>query len=102
MADLIYGPDTGQGPEFYKARLRRHNDEVRAYFRDRPDDLLEIDISADPRWEPVCAFLGLPVPPVSFPHSNHRKYAFLPPKLRDWLKARWRSLGRRTGLRAGG
>jgi hypothetical protein len=97
MAELIYGPDTGQPAEVYKARLRRHNDEVRAYFRDRPGDLLVIDISADPRWEPICSFLGEPVPAKPFPHSNHRKYDFLPPKLRDWLKARWRGLRRRVG-----
>lgn len=100
MAELIYGPDTGQPPEFYKERLRRHNAEVRDYFRDRPGDLLVIDISQDPRWEPICGFLGMPVPEQPFPHSNHRKYAFLPPVLRDWLKQRWRR--HRRGTRVGG
>ena len=100
MQELLYGPP-GQPAEAYKARVRRHNDEVRDYFRDRRDDLLVIDISQDPRWEPVCAFLGKPVPARSFPHSNHRKLAFLPPRLREWLKWHWRGLRRHAKLVGG-
>ena len=40
------------------------------YFADRPGDLLEIDISRGGGWEPLCAFLGEPVPDVAFPRSN--------------------------------
>jgi len=96
LAELIYGPETGrfEDPELYKGRLRRHNLEVREYFRDRPDDLLVIDVTRDQGWEPICAFLGLPVPDVPFPHSNPRKYTFLPPKAREVLKKGWRRLGR--------
>jgi hypothetical protein len=96
MEVLLYGPEARYfegGPELYKGRMRRHNQEVRDYFRDRPDDLLVLDISRDPRWEPICAFLGLPVPEVPFPHSNHRKYTFIPPKTRALLKKGWRRLG---------
>ncbi|HET9068577.1 MAG TPA: sulfotransferase [Amaricoccus sp.] len=99
MAELIYGTHPEGDAEYYKARLRRHNDEVRAYFRDRPDDLLVIDVARDSRWEPLCAFLGKPVPAKPFPHSNHRGFDFLPPTLRGWLKKGWRKLGRSTGLR---
>ena len=42
--------------------MRRHNREVREHFRDRPDDLLVIDLTRDGRWEPICEFLGHPVP----------------------------------------
>ena len=92
MAELIYGPAAAhpEGAEFYKGRMRRHNDEVRAYFRDRPDDLLVIDVTRAPGWEQICGFLGKPVPAVPFPHSNHRHYDFLSPALRDWLKKIWR------------
>jgi hypothetical protein len=96
MKGLLYGPQAGcfKDPELYKGRMRRHNLEVREYFRDRPDDLLVIDVTRDQRWEPICAFLGLPVPDVPFPHSNPRKYTFLPPKARAVLKKGWRRLGR--------
>ena len=50
------------------------------YFQDRPDDLLVIDVTRDHRWEPICAFLELPVPAAPFPHSNQRKFGFLPRK----------------------
>ena len=95
MEELIYGPEArflGGGAELYKGRMRRHDAEVRDYFRDRPEDLLVLDVTEDPRWAPICDFLGLPVPPVAFPHSNHRKYDFLPPRARALLKKGWRRL----------
>jgi Sulfotransferase domain len=48
---------------------RRHTDEVIGYFRDRPDDLLVLDLTtqASP-WEPLCRFLGKPEPERVFPH----------------------------------
>ena len=33
-----------------------------------PDRLLEWDISDG--WEPLCKFLGKPVPDIPFPHAN--------------------------------
>jgi hypothetical protein len=44
-----------------------HEGRVRAYFADRPDDLLVLDISAGDGWEALCPFLGVPVPEVPFP-----------------------------------
>jgi len=101
MRKLIYGPDAG-GPkdneELYKARMRRHNEEVRDYFRDRPDDLLEIDITrGDARWEPICTFLELPVPDRPFPFANKTPYGFLPRVARS-LGWRGRLLLHRVGL----
>lgn len=102
MEVLLYGPEARffEGdPELYKGRMRRHNEEVREYFRDRPDDLLVIDITREPQWERICAFLDLPIPDTPFPHSNHRKYDFLPPKIRALLKKGWRRLGRLSARR---
>jgi hypothetical protein len=48
----------------------RHNDAVRAYFRDRPRDLLEISWERGDGWEKLCGFLRVPVPPVPVPHEN--------------------------------
>lgn len=46
-----------------------HMERVHAHFGDR-DDLLEIDVTADPSWDRLCAFLGRPVPPEPFPWLN--------------------------------
>ena len=51
----------------------RHDRHVREYFRDRPDDLLVMNIcGGEADWESLCAFLGKPVPDVPFPASNER------------------------------
>jgi hypothetical protein len=51
----------------------RHVDEVREYFKDRPGDLLELDICGGDGWSPLCRFLGSSIPPQPFPHSNKTK-----------------------------
>lgn len=48
----------------------RHCDSVRNYFRDRPEDLLEMNIIAGEGWEKLCPFLDLPIPNVPFPHLH--------------------------------
>ncbi len=66
--------------EFYKREdfetehFRRlhlaHLEDVREYFKDRPGDLLTMDICAGDGWEKLCPFLGKPVPDESFPNLN--------------------------------
>ncbi|MER6127762.1 sulfotransferase family protein [Streptomyces sp. NPDC001795] len=46
--------------------FQRHNAEVQAQVPD--DRLLVFDVAAG--WEPLCAFLGVPVPDEPFPHLN--------------------------------
>lgn len=73
MREWIYGPGHGSplGNEaLYVERYERHNADVRAYFRDRPADLLEIAITEGEGWEKLCPFLGHPVPAAPFPHAN--------------------------------
>jgi len=54
---------------FMTASFARHNDEVR---RGVPQDrLLEFDVRHG--WEPLCAFLGVPVPDTPFPRTNSRE-----------------------------
>ena len=50
--------------------LRRHNREVREYFRTRQRQLLEIDITAGAGWNDLCSFLEVGVPDAVFPHEN--------------------------------
>jgi 3'(2'),5'-bisphosphate nucleotidase len=40
------------------------------YFKDRPQDLLVIDICGGETWEKLCAFLDQPVPDIPFPLTN--------------------------------
>jgi hypothetical protein len=54
------------------AAYHRHHDDVRRYFADRPEDLLELNILQGEAWERLCPFLGLPVPTVRFPNLNRR------------------------------
>ena len=48
----------------------RFIDEARDYFKNRPDDLLVIDIVGGEDWEKLCSFLDKPIPDVPFPMSN--------------------------------
>jgi hypothetical protein len=50
----------------------RHYDDVKRYFHRRPDDLIEMNIIAGDGWESLCSFLGVPIPPMPFPHSHRR------------------------------
>jgi hypothetical protein len=67
--------------EFSRERFRyvyeTHERNVREFFRERPEDLLVLDICAGEGWERLCAFLGLPVPRVPFPHANEWMHLLL-------------------------
>jgi hypothetical protein len=54
----------------WRAEYRRHYGAVQSYFANRPGDLLVLDIVGGDRWEPLCEFLGQPVPGAPFPVEN--------------------------------
>jgi Sulfotransferase domain len=60
--------------EHNQARLlksyRDHTLAVQSYFRDRPADLLTINVCAGEGWEKLCRFLDKPIPSIPFPHRN--------------------------------
>lgn len=73
MRTWIYGVGSPAGNEaVYTARYEAHNAAVRAHFRDRPGDLLEMDVTAGDGWARLAPFLGVPVPTDPFPHENAR------------------------------
>jgi len=43
---------------------------VREYFRDRPDDLLEVCWEEKHGWSELASFLNEAFPEVKFPHKN--------------------------------
>lgn len=74
MRAWIYGVGSPLGNEaVYQARYRAHQASVRRHFRDRPQDLLEMDITVGEGWTRLAPFLGLPIPDVPFPHENARQ-----------------------------
>ncbi len=52
--------------QFYE----RHLQEVRDYFRARPDDLLEVCWEEGGGWTELSQFLGFERPDIPFPHAN--------------------------------
>lgn len=58
--------------KFLKA-YNRHILEVREYFGDNPNKLLEMDFSKGDGWDMLCQFLELPIPNCPFPHENRRR-----------------------------
>lgn len=52
--------------EFY----RRHNDNVRSYFKNRSNDFIELCWENGDGFEELCSFLNCNVPDVPFPHAN--------------------------------
>jgi hypothetical protein len=52
------------------------------HFRDRPEDLLILDIcGGEEGWKELCSFLDAPLPHVPFPKSNVSKQW---PIIYDW------------------
>lgn len=49
-----------------------HIQNVREYFRGRPEHLLVMDICGGDGWEVLCSFLGCSIPDMPFPHLNSR------------------------------
>lgn len=88
MRRWIYGEDAGcpeGNEETYVARYELHNREVLEYFKDRPGDLLVIDLPGDAGWKKLCAFLGHELPDEAFPHANK---ASLSRRIKNWFKKR--------------
>lgn len=76
---LVYGKAGIVGNEaLYLSRYASHQNEVRAWFKDRPTDFLEVDIVASPEWEVLCSFLNLPIPAQKFPHIRPQREASRP------------------------
>jgi hypothetical protein len=53
-------------------QYHEHHARVRAYFADRPGDLLVMDIVAGDGYEVLCPFLGREIPDEPFPWSHRR------------------------------
>jgi hypothetical protein len=66
---VVYG-QTHFDAELFLSKYRQHNADVLEYFKDRPDDLLVMDMTCKDKWEMLCGFLGNPIPDCDYPDSN--------------------------------
>jgi hypothetical protein len=76
-------------PETFRKAYESHRDAVVEHFQRRNRDLLVMDICSGDSWEPLCEFLGRPVPDVPFPHENVGKFKRIK---RNSRRASWRLL----------
>jgi len=65
----LYGSVTFNRRSFQRSH-ERHIEAVREYFKDRPEDLLILDVCGGSGWKPLCQFLDKPVPRGAFPRVN--------------------------------
>jgi hypothetical protein len=56
----------------YAAGYHAHEVDVRGYFRDRPRDLLVMNLCGGEGWDVLCPFLGVEAPAKPFPARNRR------------------------------
>ncbi len=64
----IYG-QKGFDADLFLARYRKHNADVREYFKGRPGDLLVMDVDRKSGWPALCGFLKRSIPAVPYPRQ---------------------------------
>lgn len=69
MRKKMYGCVEYEPKKLIKAYDNHHNN-VRKYFKNRPNDLLEMNITAGDSWNQLCKFLRVSVPNADFPREN--------------------------------
>jgi hypothetical protein len=90
LHEWLYGEGCLIGNEkIYLERYRAHNSEVRAYFNNRSNDLLVMNLERGYQWDELCQFLGESVPLRPFPHSNKGPSSY---NMADKVKASIRRL----------
>ncbi|MEW6405157.1 MAG: sulfotransferase family protein [Chloroflexota bacterium] len=66
---VLYGIDHFD-PDVFRAAYQRHTEGAREYFRDRPNDCLELNIIAGEGFDKLCPFLSKPTLQATFPKAN--------------------------------
>ena len=72
----LYGTPVFDAEKFL-AGYDRFTEQVIDYFKDRPNDLLVLNVTAGQGWDELCAFLNKPVPDLPFPKSNVTQLTWL-------------------------
>jgi len=79
--EFFYGKQKVERETFIKT-VEAHNRAVKEYFKNRPNDLLVLDIAAGEGWEKLCPFLNKPLPRGSFPHQGRGEFKWLLRKIK--------------------
>ena len=98
MRVWMFGPHANPGRDAASRQAwleayRAHNAAVREFFATRQHQYFEFDPTREGGWEPLCAFLGAPVPDRPWPHAN-------PTKPDSPWRPAWRRLRQALGLEA--
>jgi hypothetical protein len=71
----IYGRKDFDRETFLRV-YREHNAAVMDYFKDRPGDMLIMDMTVGDGWEKLCGFLGRPIPTEPYPREYFTQVDF--------------------------
>lgn len=71
VRQMMFGT-VGWDEPMFRSAMASHTQRVQDHFAGRPNDLLTIDLCGGSGWEPLCEFLGRPMPAAPFPHENKR------------------------------
>jgi hypothetical protein len=74
LRQRVYASRTFDSDRFLAA-YHAHAEAVRKHFASRPESLLVFDVCSGDGWGPLCAFVGKPEPPISFPWVVDRSQA---------------------------
>lgn len=87
MRKWIYGvSDPLEDEEKYISRYRKHNEEVRDYFKGRfGKDIIEMDITKGDGWSKICSFLEIKEPIFQFPNTNVSTKREIEMGMKEWL-----------------
>jgi len=76
ISACVYG-SVGFSRQRFLYAYETHRRNVESYFRERPGDLLVLDICGGEGWEALCPFLGVEIPEIPFPHANEWMHQLL-------------------------
>jgi hypothetical protein len=76
ISERVYGSIHFSRDRFLHA-YETHRRNVEHYFKDRPGDLLVLDLCGGEGWEALCPFLGVEIPHLPFPHANEWMHQLL-------------------------
>lgn len=74
----LYGTDVFD-PDMFQEGYEKYTNDVIDYFKDRPNDLLIMNIAKGDGWEILCPFLNKPIPDTPFPKANVTQVSWLNP-----------------------
>lgn len=67
---ILYKTTHFNSKDHFLKMYHEHDTDVRGWFKDRPNDLLILDICNGCGWNELCQFLNTPTPQQQFPKTN--------------------------------